>query len=72
MKTASRIILVLAIGSMIYGWWGAFTPSGNKVYDEMDGLLPFFILIFGVVLFVVFLVLVFIRKRKRGAGKKAN
>ncbi|HZH95573.1 MAG TPA: hypothetical protein VEY06_06785 [Flavisolibacter sp.] len=69
MKKAARIILIMAILSVIYGYWGAFTPSGNKVYDEMDGMLPFFVLIFGVVLFIVFLVMILIVKRKSKAGK---
>ncbi|MEO6539432.1 MAG: hypothetical protein ABIN74_00520 [Ferruginibacter sp.] len=49
---------------MIYGYWGAFTTAGNKVYDEMDGYYPFFMLIGGVVLLVIFLILVFIMRRK--------
>lgn len=63
----------MAILSVIYGYWGAFTPSGNKVYDEMDGMLPFFVLIFGVVLFVVFLVMILIIKnnQKRGETEKS-
>ena len=69
MKKASRIILIAAILSIIYGYWGAFTQSGNKVYDEMDAMLPFFVLIFGVILLLIFLVLVFIMKRKSKAGK---
>jgi NADH:ubiquinone oxidoreductase subunit 6 (subunit J) len=67
MKKASRIILIAAILSIIYGYWGAFTQSGNKVYDEMDAMLPFFVLIFGVILLLLFLVLVFIMKRKSKA-----
>jgi len=69
MKKASQIILIVAIVSIIYGYWGAFTQSGNKVYDEMDGMLPFFILIFGVILLFVFPILVFIMKRKSRTGK---
>ena len=68
MKKASRIILIAAILSIIYGYWGAFTEAGNKVYDEMDAMLPFFVLIFGVILLLLFLVLVFIMKRKFKAG----
>ena len=68
MKKASRIILIAAILSIIYGYWGAFTEAGNKVYDEMDAMLPFFVLIFGVILLLLFLVLVFIIKRKSKAG----
>jgi uncharacterized membrane protein len=70
MKRASQIILIVAIACIIYGYWGAFTQSGNKVYDEMDAMLPFFVLLLGVVLLLVFLVLVFILKRKSKSGNR--
>ena len=54
---------------MIYGYWGAFTQSGNKVYDEMDAFLPFFVFVFGVILLVVFLVFNFCNKQKIESGK---
>ena len=72
MKKASRIILIAAILFIIYGYWGAFTESGNKVYDEMDAMLPFFVLIFGVILLLLFLVVVFIMKRKSKAEKQTS
>jgi hypothetical protein len=65
MKTTSRIILFLALALTAYGYWGAFTQSGNKVYDEMDGYYPFFMMIAGLVLLVVFLILVIIMRRRR-------
>ena len=64
MKTASRIICIIAIALITFGYWGAFTRSGNKVYDEMDGFIPFFMLIAGIVLFLAFLILLLIRRRK--------
>lgn len=69
MKKVSAIIFIVAVALIIYGYWGAFTQSGNKIYDEMDALLPFFVLIFGVFLIIVFLVLFFIMKRKSKAKK---
>jgi uncharacterized membrane protein YedE/YeeE len=69
MKTLSRIILIVAAASITYGYWGAFTQSGNKIYDEMDGFLPFFILIFGVILLIAFVILIIMMRRKR---KKLN
>ena len=72
MKKASRIILIAAILFIIYGYWGAFTESGNKVYDEMDAMLPFFVLIFGVILLLIVLVVVFIMKRKSKAEKQTS
>lgn len=64
MKLASAIIGITATALIIYGYWGAFTKPGNKVFDEMDGYIPFFMLIGGVVLFIVFLVLVIIRRKR--------
>jgi hypothetical protein len=64
MKKASGIIGIIATALMIYGYWGAFTQSGNKVYDEMDAYFPFFLLLGGVVLFIVFLILLIIMRRK--------
>jgi TRAP-type C4-dicarboxylate transport system permease small subunit len=64
MKTASGIICIIATALIIYGYWGAFTSSGNKVYDEMDAYFPFFLLIGGVVLFIIFLILLIIISRK--------
>ena len=64
MKAVSRILPVIAIASIAYGYWGAFTQSGNKVYDEMDAFFPFFILIAGVILLIAFVVLVIVMRRK--------
>ncbi len=74
MKTLSRILLIVAIASVSYGYWGAFTRSGNKVYDEMDAFFPFFILVAGVILLLAFFILVIImrRKKKKAALSNAN
>jgi hypothetical protein len=64
MKTTLVVIFFFSLALMIYGYWGAFTNSGNKVYDEMDGFFPFFLMIGGVVLFIVFLILVVLMRRK--------
>ena len=65
MKTLSRILLILAIAAITYGYWGVFTQSGNRVYDEMDAYLPFFILIAGVILLIAFIILAIIIRRKK-------
>jgi hypothetical protein len=58
------MILALSLAAIGYGYWGAFTRAGSKVYDEMDGFIPFFIMIGGLILFVTLLVILFIKKRK--------
>lgn len=62
MKIFSKIIVLLAAAAISYGYWGAFTASGNKVYDEMDAMFPFFVLVFGVILLCCFLIVVAIKK----------
>ena len=65
MKSVSQILLVLSLAFIGYGYWGAFTAAGNKVYDEMDGYFPFFIMLGGGILLIVFFILLIIRKRKK-------
>lgn len=57
-------MLIVSLALIIYVYWGAFTNAGNKVYDEMDGFFPFFLIMGGVVLFVVFWVLVILLRRE--------
>lgn len=64
MKTASQIILLIAIALISYGYWGAFTEGGNKMYDEMDAYYPFFMLIFGGMLLITSIILSAIVRRK--------
>ena len=63
--------LVLAIScglGAIYGYWGAFTESGNRVYEEMDAFFPFFVMLgsLGVLLIMglYYLVIAIIGKKK--------
>ena len=45
-------LFVVGAGLIVYGWWGIFTTSGRKKYDEMAGLIPFYLGIAGIVLVV--------------------
>ena len=65
MKLLSRIILIVAVAAIGYGYPGAFTRAGSKVYDERDALLPFFNLIAGVGLLIAFLIMVVVGRRKK-------
>jgi hypothetical protein len=40
--SASLALIALPVG--IFGLWGLFSSSGRKMFDEMDGLIPFFAL----------------------------
>ena len=40
-----RVSVALAITSAALGafcWWGLFTTAGQRRFDEMDGMYPFF------------------------------
>ncbi|MES2848998.1 MAG: hypothetical protein V4685_08080 [Bacteroidota bacterium] len=63
MKTASKILLLLSIALICYGYWGAFTSSGNKVYDEMDGVIPFGIMLLGCLLLIIVIVMLIWNRR---------
>lgn len=45
MKAIRLIVILLCCYGAGYGYWGAFTVSGNKVYDGMAALLPFYIML---------------------------
>jgi hypothetical protein len=63
------IVLVMAccIGAG-YGYWGAFTASGNREYEGMAALLPFYIMLGSLGLLLVvglyYAVIAIIRKGK--------
>lgn len=69
MKTISIIILILSLAFGLFGCWGMFTQAGMKEYTEMAGLLPYFALLAGIILFIAFLILLLvstiIKKRRR-------
>ena len=69
MKKASVTTFIVGIVCSVYGYWGSMTRSGSKVYDEMDAMLPFFVLVFGVFLLIVFLVLFLLMKRSSNMRK---
>lgn len=40
MRTATCILLALAVPLMIFAVWGMFTAAGRSRFDEMDGIYP--------------------------------
>ncbi|MGZ3882746.1 MAG: hypothetical protein ACXVPQ_13015 [Bacteroidia bacterium] len=66
-KPAGIVILILCLAGIGYGYWGVFTKSGSKMYEEMDGMIPFFVLLGSVAALFIWLVYYtyrFIRSRK--------
>ena len=36
----SSVLLTLGLALAIFSWWGMFTQSGNRAFDEMAGMIP--------------------------------
>ena len=45
MKAVRAVIIAGCCYGAAYGYWGAFTESGNQKYEEMAALLPFYIML---------------------------
>jgi uncharacterized membrane protein len=39
------VIMAFCLAGIGYGYWGAFTLSGQHYYDEMAAMYPFFVLV---------------------------
>lgn len=48
MQNMAHVFLALALVRETFAWWGLGTASGSQVFDEMDGLIPFFAAVLGV------------------------
>lgn len=66
MKGIRFAVFLFLLCIVIYGYWGAFTRSGQRYYDEMDAMYPFFALIasgFCLFIFLIYLVFLYIKKK---------
>lgn len=70
MRAASVILLIAGTGLCSFGYWGMFTTSGRRAYDEMDGMYPFFALLAGSLMIIVALVFFLIDVRRRKTRSK--
>jgi len=41
LRVAASLTLAFAAVLGVFSWWGLFTSSGGRVFDEMDGMYPF-------------------------------
>lgn len=48
------VLLVLALLLGAFCYWGLFTGSGQRQFDEMDGLIPFYAGILAIVALLLF------------------
>ena len=72
MKVTAIIIFVLGILSVAYGYWGVFSAAGSRMYDEMDGLIPFAFLIIGIVLLIAFIILIIVIRGRQKSSVQTN
>jgi hypothetical protein len=40
---SAKILFLVSLICGVFGYWGAFTPDGNRVFDEMSGMIPYFL-----------------------------
>lgn len=58
----SKALLILGAIALAFGWWGVYTVSGRRQFDEMAGILPLAAFALGGLLVVVGLALLFWRR----------
>jgi hypothetical protein len=62
LKHTFSISVAICFVGIAFGYWGAFTRSGEKHFEEMAGLLPFYILVGSAALFTVAVIILVIKK----------
>jgi heme/copper-type cytochrome/quinol oxidase subunit 2 len=70
MKTTALFLLVAALLTGSFGYWGMYTKAGRIQYDEMAGMIPWFAQLAAIFFFVVaasLLAVMFFRSRKKSA-----
>ncbi len=40
---SAKILFLVSLICGVFGYWGAFTPDGNRIFDEMSGMIPYFL-----------------------------
>ena len=57
MLMTAIILTVLGIAATLFGAWGRFSEAGQRHFDEMAGMIPYFSYYLGLLLLVVSLVI---------------
>jgi hypothetical protein len=65
LRTAAAVLAVAGAGLVGFGWWGVNTAAGQRRYDEMAGMIPFFAEVAGAILLVVAFLLLLLSARRR-------
>jgi len=60
------VVHSLAIVLLLFSYWGLFTSSGQKEFDEMDGIIPVFSGFIGVIIYLALLIRFIYLRYKKG------
>lgn len=64
-RIAGIVLGVAGAGLVGFGWWGVNTAAGQRRYDEMAGMIPFFAQVTGAVVLAAALALLLLSARRR-------
>ena len=64
MRIAAGVLAAAGIALAAFGWWGMYTAAGNRRFDEMDGLIPFFAGCAGLLLLAVAVIVALLAWRR--------
>ena len=60
------VLVALAVPLLAFGWWGMNTAAGQRAYDEMAGMIPFWAGVLGGLLLAAAAVLGVVMLVRRG------
>lgn len=63
MKLVAIVLALLAVGGMVFGWWGLETVSGRRQFDEMAGIIPLLVGVGSMILLMAAGILYFLSGR---------
>lgn len=72
MRKYQKIIIPFFLVDIVlglFGWWGYFSVNGQKYFDEMDGMIPFFALCISIILFLGLLLIYLFSKLRSQANE---
>jgi len=65
MRASIYFLILFGTAGIAFGVWGLFSESGQRVFDEMDGMIPFFALVGSGLLVFLAIILVVIQIRRQ-------
>ncbi|MCC0035788.1 MAG: hypothetical protein H6887_11055 [Hoeflea sp.] len=64
MKLFAIVLALMALAGMAFGWWGLETVSGRRHFDEMAGMIPFFVGVGSLILLLLAAILYYFAGRQ--------